>query len=67
MEKDNTIIFYVNQKANKQQIKAAFKEDFGVKPQRVNTMNTVLGRKKAFIKLPKTNEASEIANKIELL
>ena len=67
MEKDNTIIFYVNQKANKQQIKFAFKEAFGVKPQRVNTMNTVLGRKKAFIKLPKSNEASEIANKIGLL
>ena len=67
MEKDNTIIFYVNQKANKQQIKAAFKEAFGVKPQRVNTMNTVLGRKKAFVKLPKSNEASEIANKIGLL
>ena len=67
MEKDNTIIFYVSQKANKQQIKAAFKEAFGVAPQRVNTMNTVLGRKKAFIKLPKSNEASEIANKIGLL
>ena len=67
MEKDNTIIFFVNQKANKQQIKAAFKEAFGVMPQRVNTMNTVLGRKKAFIKLPKSNEASEIANKIGLL
>ena len=67
MEKDNTIIFYVSQKANKQQIKAAFKDAFGVMPQRVNTMNTVLGRKKAFVKLPKTNEASEIANKIGLL
>ena len=67
MEKDNTIIFYVSQKANKQQIKAAFKDAFGVAPQRVNTMNTVLGRKKAFIKLPKSNEASEIANKIGLL
>ena len=67
MERDNTIIFYVNQKANKQQIKAAFKEAFNVVPQRINTMNTVLGRKKAFIKLPKGNEASEIANKIGLL
>ena len=67
MEKDNTIIFYVHQKANKQQIKKAFKDAFNVMPQRVNTMNTVLGRKKAFIKLPKTNEASEIANKIGLL
>ena len=67
MEKENTIIFYVNQKANKQQIKDAFKEQFGTKPERVNTMNTVLGRKKAFIRLPKGTEASEIANKIGLL
>ena len=67
MEKENTIIFYVNQKANKQQIKDAFDKQFGVKPERVNTMNTVLGRKKAFIKIPKGNEASEIANKLGLL
>ena len=67
MEKDNTIVFFVNQRANKQQIKEAFNAAFNVKPVRVNTMNTVLGRKKAFIKLPKSNEASEIANKIGLL
>ena len=67
MEKDNTIVFFVSQRANKQQIKEAFNAAFNVKPVRVNTMNTVLGRKKAFIKLPKSNEASEIANKIGLL
>ena len=67
MENENTIIFYVAQKANKQEIKAAFKEAFGVKPERVNTLNTILGRKKAFIKIPKSNEASEIANKIGLI
>ena len=67
MENENIIIFYVSPKANKQQIKAAFQEAFNVLPSRVNTMNTVLGRKKAFIKLPKTNEASEIANKMGLL
>ena len=48
-------------------IKKAFNDAFGVRPQRVNTMNTILGRKKAFIKLPKTNEASEIASKIGLI
>ena len=67
MEKDNTIIFYVNQKANKQQIKTTFKEAFNIKPQSVNSVNAIFGRKKAFIKLQKTNEASEIANKIGLL
>ena len=38
MENENTIIFYVAQKANKQEIKAAFKEAFGVKAERVNTL-----------------------------
>ena len=45
MENENTIIFYVNQKANKQEIKKAFKDAFNVLPQRVNTMNTILGRR----------------------
>ena len=67
MEKENTIIFYVNQKANKKDIKKAFEKAFNIKPERVNTMNTVLVRKQAFIKLPKTYEASEIANKMGLL
>ena len=67
MENENTIIFYVAQKATKTNIKKAFKDAFGIVPQRVNTMNTVLGRKKAFIKIPKANEASEIANKIGLI
>ena len=45
MEKENNIILYVNQKANKQQIKGVFKGEFSVKLERVNTMNIVLGKK----------------------
>lgn len=67
METENTVIFYVDPHANKTQVKKAFQESFGVKPQRVNTLNTMTGQKKAYIKLPKTNEASEIANKIGLI
>ena len=67
MEKENTIIFYVDPRANKQEIKAAFNEAFNIKPEKINTLNTILGRKKAFIKLPKGNEASEVANKLGLI
>jgi ribosomal protein L23 len=67
METENTVIFFVDVKANKRQIKQAFFESFNVKPQRVNTLNTITGEKKAYIKIPKTNEASEIANKIGLI
>ena len=54
METENTIIFFVDQRANKQEIKQAFKDAFGVRPERVNTLNTILGRKKAYFKIPKT-------------
>ena len=67
MENENTVIFYVDPKANKTEIKKAFVDAFNVKPQRVNTLVTPGGKKKAYIKIPKTNEASEIANKIGLI
>lgn len=67
MESENTVIFYVDRKANKTQIKKAFEESFNVKPQRINTLITPGGKKKAYIKIPKTSEASEIANKIGLI
>lgn len=67
METENTVIFYVDAKANKTEIKKAFLEAFNVKPQKINTLVTPGGRKKAYIKIPKTNEASEIANKIGLI
>ena len=67
METENTVIFYVDPKATKTQIKKAFHDSFGVNAQRVNTMNCFGGKKKAYIRLPKTNEASEIANKIGLI
>lgn len=67
MENENTVIFFVDPKANKIEIKKAFLEAFNVKPERVNTLITLGGKKKAYIKIPKTNEASEIANKIGLI
>ena len=67
METENTIIFFVSPKATKTDVKRAFKDAFNVVPERVNTLNTVGGKKKAYIKIPKTTEASEIANKIGLI
>ncbi len=67
METENIIIFFVDAKANKTEIKNAFKEAFNIHPERVNTLLTVGGRKKAYIKLPKSHEASEVANKMGLI
>jgi len=67
METENIVIFYVDKKANKIEIKKAFNDAFNVKPQKVNTLNTHDGRKKAYIKIPRSTDASEIANKIGLI
>jgi ribosomal protein L23 len=67
METENIIIFYVDPKATKTEIKQAFQDAFNVRPERVNTLLTMSGQKKAYVKLPKTNEASEVANKIGLI
>ena len=67
METENIIIFYVDAKATKTEIKQAFQDAFNVRPERVNTLLTMGGKKKAYVKLPKTNEASEVANKIGLI
>lgn len=67
METENTVIFSVDPRANKIEIKKAFEASFKIKPERVNTLRTPDGRKKAYIKIPKTHEASEIANKIGLI
>jgi ribosomal protein L23 len=67
METENIIIFYVDPKASKKDIKSAFQEAFNVRPEKVNTLLTMSGKKKAYVKLPKTNEASEVANKIGLI
>ena len=67
METENTVIFLVDPKPNKIEIKNAFLTSFKIKPERINTLRTPDGRKKAYIKIPKTHEASEIANKIGLI
>jgi large subunit ribosomal protein L23Ae len=67
METENTVIFSVDPRANKIEIKKAFFDSFKIKPDRVNTLRTPDGRKKAYIRIPKTHEASEIANKIGLI
>jgi large subunit ribosomal protein L23 len=67
METENIIIFFVDPKATKTEVKQAFQDAFNVRPERVNTLLTMDGKKKAYVKLPKTNEASEVANKIGLI
>ncbi len=67
IEKENKLVFIVNLKANKVDIKRAMEKAFDVKVNDVTIMITRKGQKKAFIKLSKDNSASEIATRLGML
>lgn len=61
IEKENKLVFYVELKANKNQIKKAIERIHKVRVQKVNTLITPAGKKKAFVKLHKDNSAADLA------
>eukprot|EP00923_Selenidium_pygospionis_P058317 GHVN01102359.1.p1 GENE.GHVN01102359.1~~GHVN01102359.1.p1 ORF type:complete len:178 (-),score=33.81 GHVN01102359.1:138-593(-) len=66
IEEINTLVFMVDLKANKKQIREAVIKRVGtnVKPIKVNTLILPNGRKKAYVKLDASCDALEIANKL---
>ena len=67
IERENKIVFIVDRKANKKEIKEAFEKLFGVKVEKINILITRDGRKKAYIKLRKDFKASDVAVKLGIL
>jgi len=67
IDKENKLVFIVNRKADKKQIKEAFEKLFGVKVESVRTLITPEGEKKAFIKLAKGYNARDIAAKLGII
>ena len=66
MEQENKIVFIVDRKARKHEIKKAIESMFQVK---INKINTLIGKegKKAYIKLTKEFNALDIATKLGLI
>ena len=67
IEDNNTLVFTVDPRSNKTQIKKACEQLYNFKPVRVNTLIRPDGSKKAYVKVPKEQEALEIANKIGIM
>ena len=65
-ESQNKIIFVVNRKANKKQIKEEFEKEFGVIVSKVNTLINKKGEKVAYITI-KENQAMDIASKLGMI
>ncbi|CAI5760632.1 unnamed protein product [Candida verbasci] len=64
VEDGNTLVFQVDIKANKHQIKSAIKELYDVEAEYVNTLIRPNGTKKAYIRLTADHDALDVANRI---
>lgn len=67
IEKENTIVFIVDRRADKKKIKEEIEKLYGVKVERINTISTIKGKKKAFVKLTAGFKASDLAMKLKLM
>lgn len=67
MEKENTMVFVVADRATKSQIKEAFTKLYNFKVRSVNTLNSAKGKKKAYIRLQNDKDALNVASKIGIL
>ncbi|MEM5820397.1 MAG: 50S ribosomal protein L23 [Candidatus Aenigmatarchaeota archaeon] len=66
-QKENKLVFIVDRKANKKQIKEAIEKWLNVKVEKVNTLITRKGLKKAYVKLKKEYNANEILAKLGVI
>jgi large subunit ribosomal protein L23 len=67
VEKENKLIFIVNLKANKTDVKRAVERLYEVKVEGVNVHITPRGEKKAFVKLHPDFRATDVAIKLGIL
>jgi large subunit ribosomal protein L23 len=67
MEAENKLMFIVERKADKEDIKKAVEEIFKVKVIRVNTLILPNGKKKAYIKLDPSTPALDVATQLGLM
>ncbi len=67
MESENKLIFVVDLKANKIEIKKAIEKRFNVKVDKVNTYISRKGEKRAYIKFNAESPAIDIATNLGLM
>ena len=67
VEKDNKLLFAVNMKAGKKDIRQAVEQLYEVKVAKITVLITPQGTKKAFVKLDPEFKASDVAIKLGIL
>jgi len=67
IEDSNTLVFIVDIKSNKRQIKASVKDLYNIECDKVNTLITPRGMKKAYVRLSKDFDALDVANRVGVI
>ncbi len=66
MELSNELVFKVDERATKKEVKEAVESKFKVKVVKVRLMRTIRGYKKAYVKLSDETPAIDVATKLKL-
>ncbi|KAI1277995.1 60S ribosomal protein L23a [Halotydeus destructor] len=67
IEDNNTLVFVVDVKSNKPQIRTAVKQLYDIEVSKVNTLIRPDGQKKAYVRLASDYDALDVANKIGII
>ncbi|XP_021346336.1 60S ribosomal protein L23a-like [Mizuhopecten yessoensis] len=67
IEDNNTLVFVVDKRANKPQVKLAVKKLYDIDVAKVNTLVRPDGEKKAYVRLAPDYDALDVANKIGII
>ncbi|PWA54923.1 ribosomal protein L25/L23 [Artemisia annua] len=67
ISQENTLVFMVDVRADKKDIRNAFENMLKIKTKKINTLINHDGTKKAFIQLSADNQAATVAKKLKIL
>lgn len=67
IDRNNIITYMVDFRASKKEIREEFEKMFGVKVERVRSLNTFGRSKKVFIKIVEGQRATDVAQKLKLV
>ncbi|KAK9816989.1 hypothetical protein WJX72_007929 [[Myrmecia] bisecta] len=67
IEDNNTLVFIVDVKSNKRQIKEAVSRLYDIQTKKINTLIRPDGEKKAYVRLTADYDALDVANKIGII
>ena len=67
VEKENKLVFIVDRRIGKSEIRKELEKELGIKPVKIWIINDQKGRKKAIVKLPASQPAIDIATRFGMM